>query len=248
MSVPDVRATSTLGRVLLFILACILALVLPLLVMRQVFNSGGPAAAPPARTTTPAALLGATSVKAAAAAATGLAQTAEVCRLANLRQKAPLSAAEVSLAQFDKHIDAMNLLVAGKISLSVATTYWDQTRVKAAENARAFHRADQALGANAATCPALDPAVAGPAPYAQVVAIMSCARAITARTTALAQARTAVSTWEHHVHDMEMLRMGHITPAQAVAAWQKAWKTGANQLAAYDEAAAKATAIPCSLD
>jgi len=130
----------------------------------------------------------------------------------------------------------------------VATTFWDQTRVKAAENVGAFRRADKELTGNTPTCPDLDPAIADAAPYGEVVAIKSCASAITARSAALARARTAVTTWEHHVHDMEMLRMGHLTPSQATAAWQKNWKTGEKQLAAYDKAVAKATTVPCSLD
>jgi hypothetical protein len=154
----------------------------------------------------------------------------------------------VSLAQFDKHIDAMNLLVAGKISLSVATTFWDQTRVKAVENAAAFRRADQELRGSGTSCAAPDASVANPAPYGQVVAIMSCVRAVSAADTTLAKARKAVSTWEHHVHDMEMLRMGDITPAQATAAWQKNWKTGQKQLKAYEAAAAAASKITCTLD
>jgi hypothetical protein len=173
---------------------------------------------------------------------------AERCRLANLRQQAPLSAADVSLAQFDKHIDAMNLLVAGKISLSVATTFWDETRVKAVENAAAFRRADKELAASGAGCSAPDPAVANAAPYGQVVTLKSCASAIAARDTALARARSAVTTWEHHVHDMEMLRMGHLTPAQATAAWRKNWKIGEKQLVAYEQAAATARKIRCALD
>jgi hypothetical protein len=276
MSFDDDPTPSTPGRILLFVLASVLALVLPLVVMRQVFGAGEPAspgplvptAAPPtlgagADALTASSLSGPSPDPAGRAAATGaagpqgatgatgfatLAEAAETCRLANLRQQAPLSAAAVSLAQFDKHIDAMNLLVAGKISLSVATTFWDQTRVKAAENATAFRRADQELAGNTASCPALDPAVADAAPYGDVVAIKSCAVAITARNAALARARTAVTTWEHHVHDMEMLRMGHLTPAQATAAWRKNWKTGESQLAAYEKAAARASKVPCSLD
>jgi hypothetical protein len=152
------------------------------------------------------------------------------------------------LAQFDKHIDAMNLLVAGKISLSVATTFWDETRVRAAQNAAAFRRADKELAATGTPCPTLDPEIASAAPYGQVVALKSCASAIAARNEAMRRARTVVSTWEHHIHDMEMLRMGHITPAQATAAWQKNWKTGEKQLATYDKALAKAKKLPCSLD
>jgi hypothetical protein len=252
----DEQAPSTLRRTLLLVLGCVLALVLPFVLMRQVFGTGD-TASPSHPETSPAAAAAATSPavtattspKAATAspAPAALAAEAESCRLANLRQQAPLSAADVSLAQFDKHIDAMNLLVAGKISLSVATTYWDQTRVGAAANAAAFHRADKQLSGNTARCPAVAPAVADAAPYGQVVAIRGCASAITARSGALDRARTAVTTWEHHVHDMEMLRSGHITPAQATAAWNRNWKVGAKQLATYEKAAAQAKKINCSL-
>ena len=260
MTLDDEQAPTTPGRVLLFVLACVLALVLPLVLMRQIFDTGDSASPPsPATPTTRAT---ATTISTATATSTtpaptalakaawtaALAKEAESCRLANLRQQAPLSAADVSLAQFDKHIDAMNLLVAGKISLSVATTFWDETRVGATQNAAAFRRADKELAASGTACPKLDPAVSNAAPYGQVVTLKSCADAITARKAALARARTAVSTWEHHIHDMEMLRMGHLTPAQATAAWHKNWKTGEKQLATYDRSLAKAKKIPCTLD
>jgi hypothetical protein len=216
--------------------------------------------APAATTGRPAA--GATTSSATTAASTGtgtgtagstttgapvLAADAEGCRLANLRQQAPLSAAAVSLAQFDKHIEAMNLLVAGKISLAVARTFWDQTRVGATQNAAAFRNADKELAASSSQCRPPDPSVAYDAPYGQLLAVSGCVNAIRARSTALARARTAVTTWEHHIHDMEMLRTGQITPAQATAAWSRNWKVGAGQLAAYDAATAAARKLPCSL-
>ena len=266
MTLPDEQSSFDLGRTLLLVLVCVGALVVSALVLtRQLSGTsddqkrlaastatattarptgGAPttAARTPAAKASPTVTFGGTELSDRA-----LAGDAESCRLANLRHQAPLSAAEVSLAQFDKHIDAMNLLVAGKISLSVATTFWDETRVKAAENAAAFRRADKELRASDATCPEPDPVLANEAPYGQVVTLKSCVSAIAARNAALARARTAVRTWEHHVHDMEMLRMGHITPAQATAAWQKNWKTGETQLRAYEKAAAKAAKIPCTL-
>jgi hypothetical protein len=261
MTLDDEQAPTTPGRMLLFVLACVLALVLPLLLMRQFLGAGDTASPPPPASTarataasTGTAVSTATARGPAPAAvttapgSTALAAAAETCRLANLRQQAPLSAADVSLAQFDKHIDAMNLLVAGKITLSVATTFWDETRVGATQNAAAFRRADKELRANGGSCPTLDPAVSDAAPYGQVVALKSCSSAITARHAALVRARTAVSTWEHHIHDMEMLRMGHITPAQATAAWQRNWKTGEKELTAYEKALAKAKKISCPLD
>ena len=258
MNLDGEHSTISVARDLVLVLACILALVLPFVLTREIFGGGSAAPRPPDAPTT-AAGAGETTrdstavTSSAAPTAKGrerasLASLAERCRLANLRQQAPLSAAEVSLAQFDKHIDAMNLLVAGKISLAVATTFWDETRVKAVENAAAFRRADKELAASGTTCPAPDPALADASPYGQVVTLKSCVSAITARDAALARARTAVTTWEHHVHDMEMLRLGHITPAQATAAWQKSWKTGEKQLHAYDRAAGKAAKIRCSLD
>ena len=259
MSLDRRHAFSTTRRILLLLLACVLAFVLPFFVMRQRAPRPSPSAdagagavvlaatstlSPTPRgqsTTTPAAT-------ASAAGAAALAVDAEACRLANLRQQAPLSAAAVSLAQFEKHIDAMNLLVAGKISLAVATTFWDQTRVGAAQNEAAFRSADQALASSASRCRTPDPAVAYDLPYGQLLAISRCAGAIEARGTALARARAAVSTWEHHTHDMEMLRMGHITPAQATAAWSRNWRIGAAQLAAYSAADAAAKKVSCSLD
>jgi hypothetical protein len=252
------HSTLTVARDLLLVLACILALVLPFVLTRQIFGTGDSAGARPPvaspTTHTGASARASTAMTTSAVPSAALVQpsaltaVAETCRLANLRQQAPLSAADVSLAQFDKHIDAMNLLVAGKISLAVATTFWDQTRVGATQNVAAFQHADKELAASGGGCPALDPAVADAAPYGQVVAIQSCASAIAARGAALARARSAITTWEHHVHDMEMLRMGHITPAQSTAAWRKNWKAGAKQLEAYEQAVAKAKRIHCSLD
>lgn len=267
MSLNDEQSPPTLGRILLFILGCVLAVALPLVLMKGLSGgdadpSGADAGSNPLSMATTGAGVAVGAATAATAAtqptspaparltvgAAELADEAETCRLANLRQQAPLSAADVSLAQFDKHIDAMNLLVAGRISLSVATTFWDETRVAAADNARIFHQADKELTKSKAECRALDRAVANASPYGQVVVILGCSQAVTARRTALARARTAVTTWEHHVHDMEMLRMGHLTPGQATAAWQKNWKTGEKQLAAYEKAAAAARKIPCSLN
>jgi hypothetical protein len=288
MTLDHDHTPSTLRRILLLLLACVLALVLPFIVMRQLAprpasstDGGDTGAGTNAAALAASSSLGATPRTTSAtsstrtsstgsastsrtASATGpatagapiataagtdpLAADAEACRLANLRQQAPLSAAAVSLAQFDKHIDAMNLLVAGKISLAVARTFWDQTRVGAAQNTTSFRTADRELASSASTCRPPDPAVAYDTPYGQLLAISRCAGAIQARGTTLTRARAAVTTWEHHIHDMEMLRMGHITPAQATAAWTRNWKVGAGQLAAYETADAAAKKLPCSLN
>ena len=256
MNLEGEHPTYSVARDLLLVLACVVALVLPFVLTRHMLgdspgprSAGDPTVASQLDATTGDSNAVTTSAVPSAAlrGPASLEAAAETCRLANLRQQAPLSAADVSLAQFDKHIDAMNLLVAGKISLSVATTFWEQSRVGATQNVAAFQRADKELAKSTAECRKLDPAVANTSPYGEVVVILGCSQAITAGRAALARARTAITTWEHHVHDMEMLRMGHLTPAQATAAWQKNWKTGEQQLQAYDKAAAKAKKLHCSL-
>ena len=251
------RTTSSFRQVALIIVASLLALVLPFVLITRFFGSGDAtgAASPhpataPATTPSKAAL---SPVQAAAPdgadqqAVASLAATTEGCRIENLRQKAALGAAAVSLAQFQKHIDAMNLWVAGKITYSVATAFWDQTRVAATTNVAAFAKADQELVTGTAKCQVLSGSVAGWAP-SQTSQVQNCVTGLTNGSKALSLARQAAATWAHHVEDMEMLRMGHITPAQARVMWQKNWKQGQQQLRAYDAALATAEKSPCAFD
>lgn len=177
-----------------------------------------------------------------------LGQAMATCRLASLRVAASMGAADVSLQQFDKHIDAMNLLVAGKISLAVATQFWDQTRVGAAQNAAEFRRTQDSTGDSRSQCQGLDPDVAASLPYGPVNQVNQCVTYVGRASTALTRADAAVTTWQHHIHDMEMLRMGDITPAQATAMWRKNWHTGQRQLAAFEAAQTQARAVHCPLD
>ena len=85
-------------------------------------------------------------------------------------------------------------------------------------------------------------------PYGDVDRLNRCVAYVAAGTGALRRADTAVRTWTHHIHDMEMLRKGDITPAQATAAWKKDWRTGEKQLGAFESARAKAASAPCPLE
>lgn len=170
------------------------------------------------------------------------------CRLASLRVAASMGAADVSLQQFDKHIDAMNLLVAGKISLAVATQFWDQTRVGATQNAADYRRTQDSTRDSRSQCQGLDPDVAATLPYGPVDQLNQCVSYVGRASTALTKADAAVTTWQHHIHDMEMLRMGDITPAQATAMWRKNWHTGQRQLAAFEAAQKQARTVHCPLD
>ena len=135
MTYLDVTRRSNLSRVLLFAVACVAAFALPFLLVSHFAGShgtgppaqaAGPAVATSSPTPTATSRSAGTTGTAQASSTTGtaaLAAATESCRLANLRLSAALSAADVSLAQFDKHIDAMNLLVAGKISYVVTTQF-----------------------------------------------------------------------------------------------------------------------------
>ena len=156
------------------------------------------------------------------------------CRLANLRQQAALGSAAAAMSSWDKHIEAMNLLVAGKISLAVATDFWESSRVGASQGLSDFRGADRTYAlSSSGRCAPLEGPAAAAAPATAVVAVRQCSAALGLGDAALARARPALSTWEHHIHDMDALLAGRITPGQAVAMWQHSWRAGNAQLKAY---------------
>lgn len=155
----------------------------------------------------------------------------ERCRRADADLAAPLQAANAAMDQWEVHIGAMNKLVVGAISLQQANAFWNQTRVGAHRHLDRFHAADRAVPA--VSCPAPDRV----RPHASP-ALRSCVRRVAADQRALAAARTTLATWGMHVKDMDMLRMGHMTPAQATQMWLASWHSGTRQLHAYRDAEA----------
>lgn len=273
MSMDEDRTAPAWRRVAFLAAFAVLALVLPFVLVTRLMGPSGPASPTLAGTTSsrgsaarsassstgakassaspasPAAPAASTSSSSSSSSQGTSAFDAVVdnCRLANLRQQADLAAAAVSLEQFQKHIDAMNLLVAGKISLAVARTFWDQTRVGASQNAAAFRAADELLAATHSTCPEPGPTAACSAPVDKVEAVTACAKAGMARGAVLALARDAITTWEHHIHDMELFRTGQISPAQATSKWQANWQTGQRQVDAYSATLLVADTLKCPL-
>lgn len=260
-------------RITALVLGCLLALVGPYVILTRAAPSGGSddaaravlstssasgLAVAPSRPATVAGRASSTSPRptsgsgevtgADVATASPLGEALESCRLQSLRVAASLGAAEVSLAQFEKHIDAMNLLVAGKISYAVATQFWDETRVGAAQNAAEFRRSQKSLSGSHTDCRKLDADVADTLPFGQVDQLNRCVAYVTSGTKALERADATVTTWQHHIHDMEMLRMGDITPAQATDKWRRNWHTGDRQLTAFQAAAKSTRAVRCGLD
>ena len=153
------------------------------------------------------------------------------CSEAAAALEAPLGAARPALRQWDVHVDAMNKLVVGEITLQQATAFWNQTRLGAQRNVDRFGKAWTALERTGVDCPA--PALLGPAP----AALRSCSRLVEAELGVARTAKTSIDTWDTHVHHMDMLRMGTLSPEKATEMWLSMWRRGVRDLDAYRAAA-----------
>jgi hypothetical protein len=126
----------------------------------------------------------------------------------------------------------MNQLVAGKITLAQASAYWAATRKGAVHRVERFRRLYGRLGQSELACPVS-------------AASADCADATRAADTALADAYTAITTWNRHIHDMERLRMGQMTPKQATDMWVSMWRAGNREVDVYDRDSAKTLHRQC---
>jgi hypothetical protein len=140
-----------------------------------------------------------------------------------------LTAAEPAMDQWRVHIGAMNKLVTGAITLQQANDFWNQTRVAAARKLRTFHAADRRLRALDLRCDVPTRAAGATHPV-----LAGCAQAVAEQRRAVAATRAALHTWGAHVQDMEMLRMGHLSAAQATEMWLRSWHQGVDELRRYD--------------
>lgn len=145
--------------------------------------------------------------------------------------------------QWRLHIEVMNQLVAGDITLTQATDYWQQTRLGAHRKVDHFRRVDSELQPSAADCASPEGVELRDEQRRRLDACRDATEAFSASLTA---ARVAIATWEHHIMDMDALRAGDITPAQATTMWLQSWKTGAHQLREYDKRAAVALHGHCT--
>jgi hypothetical protein len=157
------------------------------------------------------------------------------CRNLVAARTRTVRAAERSLGQWRTHVEAMNRLVAGEITLAQASDFWERTRVGA-------HRKLAAYGARAARLPDRATRCPGPVtPRGQA----HCAKAAALRARQLRKADEALATWATHVQHMEMLRRGDLDPATATRMWRTSWRSGVRQLHRYDRAAEAARAHAC---
>ncbi|MBA2531910.1 MAG: hypothetical protein H0V23_07370 [Nocardioidaceae bacterium] len=165
----------------------------------------------------------------------------EECRSLWASQVKVELAGDASLDQWRLHIDAMNQLVAGEITLEQATQYWNDTRRGAHARAEAFRALDADLGESTQRCANTETgseSASGP--------VDKCVTATNAFAKSLAAARIAMTSWEHHIRDMDLFRAGKITAQQATSMWLESWQTGADQLATYDRRAAHALEQDCA--
>ena len=161
---------------------------------------------------------------------------AAACREVFARQIPALKAARASLAQWKVHVDAMNQLVAGAITLDQARAFWNQTRVGAKQRLARYRAADASLSRMAARCP---PDSTGSS------ATSSCRQAVAERGLALEAADIAAATWARHIRDMDMLRAGTMSATQATQMWLQSWHQGAEQLSSFHTAARHARGLHC---
>jgi hypothetical protein len=145
-------------------------------------------------------------------------------------------AAERTLQEWRLHIETMDQLVAGKISMDDANLLWDESEHGALRRIDRFKRIDADLKSSPTNCDIEDPT--GPTG--------ECADAAQAVERTIDVARAAVDTWKHHIQEMARLRAGEITEEEAIQSWHRLWRTGQVQTVKYDHRATKALAHDCS--
>lgn len=173
---------------------------------------------------------------------TSAAEALDACQALYARQLHVALAADASLDQWRLHIQAMNQLVAGAITLDQATAYWERTRIGARHNALRFEQTNGALQDSRLSCSAWAGQVSSPTQRQ----LADCRLATSGINQTMAAAETTVTTWMRHIHDMNLLRVGKITPEEATTMWIQSWHSGARELHRYDSLATKSLDQKCT--
>lgn len=163
----------------------------------------------------------------------------EACHDVFEAQRPVLEAAVAPMEQWEVHIGAMNKLVVGAITLRQANQFWNETRVGALRNLETFTAARRDLLDRTYRCPPPQPG------DPEDARSRACQDAVTAGARVARRASVALTTWEHHVHHMEMLREGEMTPTEATELWLRSWQKGQEQVRAYRAALREAPAKRC---
>jgi hypothetical protein len=157
------------------------------------------------------------------------------CQVAADRLAEPLRAAGPAMDQWEVHVGAMNQLVVGAITLQQASDFWESTRLGALRKIGRFDDANTTVRRAGLNCP-----VAQRLGQASG-SLRSCVDRVTTDERTLVAARKAIRRWEHHVHDMDRMRLGLLSPAVVGKRWVADWQKGVREIAVY-KSAAKAAA------
>lgn len=168
---------------------------------------------------------------------------AQACRQAWQLQGAATNAAAVSLAEWRNHVDIMNRLQSGRISLAKAKAEWPATTAQASPHVKAFRAVDQAYTSAGVPCAAPAEAVTGP----MADSLRTCSQSIQQRNGVLAQARTVITVWETHLSDQSHFEAGGMTAVVAEQKWRALWRKGVDTLPGYMRAATDAAGARCEI-
>ena len=149
----------------------------------------------------------------------------------------PVGAARPAMDQWSLHVGAMNQLVAGQITLDQANAFWNNTRIAAARHVNHFQRALDRARRAGVDCPAPNTLGASPA-------LRTCSNDVAADQEVVRTARTALTTWDRHVADMERLRAGDLSPTRATQMWLSMWQRGDREIDRYQAAVGAARQLP----
>jgi hypothetical protein len=153
------------------------------------------------------------------------------CRVAAERLAEPLRAADPAMDQWTVHVGAMNQLVVGAITVRQARDFWEQTRLGAIRKIDRFDDATDPVRRAGLNCPVSSRLGEASGP------LRSCVHRVTADERTLEAAGTAIRRWQHHVHDMDRMRLGLLSPAAAGRMWVADWQKGVREIEAYQSEA-----------
>jgi hypothetical protein len=167
----------------------------------------------------------------------------EECRSGWQLQAKARAAAKTVLDEWDAHLDIMNALQDGKITLAKAKKDWGPTTAKAPQHIAAFHTADRAFTTAEQRCEPPDPTSTSD----QASALNACAANMKVVDGILGKARTAIEPWETHLKDQSHFTAGGITAIRAEALWRSLWQQGLKRNPPYFSAAAAGSKATCAL-
>ena len=160
------------------------------------------------------------------------------CRTVQRHLSPNLVAVESAVEQWRIHIDAMNDLVAGRITLDEARAFWEATRVQGKHSLAAWMRTDASYRAARTECP---PPGTGSGPND---ALQACRVVQQGGDAVLAAARKTLPDWDRHIRHMDALRNGNLSPTRALHLWHGMYQSGRDGLRLYDAARRDLQGLP----